>query len=452
MTRLKRAFQGGASSPRILRYALLCAGALALTACMFLDVKKQQAKIDEFCTFEGRVSAERREQKPIVVVLLRKTGADLNRRESWDIADHFVLEGPGRWAFRASADTYGLVAFQDLNADLKVQQNEPFLRLDAGKLLECKPGGAHKDIALVIPAAGRPRFGGEADITALQARPAHQQLQVSLGQLTTLGQITSLADPRFADKVTEDSLWRPLDFIMEGYAGIYFLEAYDAAKTPVLFVHGINGSPANFRTLVERLDRRRFQPWVYYYPSGVYLAGVADHLTQSMRNLQLRHGFRQFAVVAHSMGGLVSRGFILRYETPGSRAAIPLYVTIATPWGGHKAAQTGINTAPVVVRVWEDMAPESAYLRALFYSDPETRKQHRGLPRGTPHHLLFTYKQTGVSMGEAGDGTVTVSSQLDWSAQLDAARLYGFNESHMSVLESTATSALVNELLAKVGG
>jgi hypothetical protein len=55
-------------------------------------------------------------------------------------------------------------------------------------------------------------------------------------------------------------------------------------------------------------------------------------------------------------------------------------------------------------------------------------------------------------MGEAADGTVTVSSQLDWSAQLDAARLYGFNETHMGVLESAATSALLNDLLAKVGG
>ena len=53
---------------------------------------------------------------------------------------------------------------------------------------------------------------------------------------------------------------------------------------------------------------------------------------------------------------------------------------------------------------------------------------------------------------DLADGTVTVSSQLDWSAQLDAARLYGFNETHMGVLESAATSALLNDLLAKVGG
>ena len=436
----------------VLAFPLLFAAAIALSACMMLDIKEQQAKIDRFCTIEGRVSAERREQKPLVVVLLRKISADATRRESWQVADHFVLEGPGRWMFVAGAETYGLVAFQDLNADLKVQPGEPFLRLDAGKLLECKIGGALKDIALVIPAAGQSRIEGEIDISALRARTVDEQMQVSLGQLTAVGVVTSLDDPRFAPEIGEDSLWRPFDFLLEGGAGVYFFEPYDPAKTPVLFVHGIRGTPRDFRTLVQHLDRRRFQPWAYYYPSGAHLSAVADHLTQTMRTLQLQHGFRSFVVVAHSMGGLTSRGFILRYATPGSRATIPLYVTIATPWGGHKAAEVGVKTSPFgVVRVWEDMAPGSEYLRDLFYTDPATKRNHRALPGGIAYHLLFAFKQTGVSAGEATDGTVAVSSQLIWDAQIDAAKLYGFNETHMSVLESPAASALLNELLAKAG-
>jgi pimeloyl-ACP methyl ester carboxylesterase len=435
-----------------MRFLLLFAAALALSACMMLDIREQQAKLDQFCAIEGRVSAERKEQKPLVVVLLRKIGADPARRESWQVSDHFVLEEPGRWGFRASPDTYGLVAFQDLNADLKAQPGEPFLRLDTGKLLECKTGGALKDIALVIPAAGQSRVQGEIDISALQARTVDEQMHISLGQLTAMGVVTSIDDPRFASKIGEESLWHPFDFLFEGGAGVYFLEPYDAAKTPVLFVHGIAGTPTDFRYLIQHVDRNRFQPWVYYYPSGAHLAAVADHLTQTMRTLQLQHGFRSYIVVAHSMGGLVSRGFILRYATPGSRATIPLYVTIATPWDGHKAAELGVKTSPMgVVRVWEDMAPGSGYLRDLFYTDPANKRNHRALPGGVAHHLLFTFRQTGVSTGEATDGTVTVSSQLSWDAQIDAAKLYGFNETHMSVLEGQATSALLNELLAKAG-
>jgi pimeloyl-ACP methyl ester carboxylesterase len=96
-------------------------------------------------------------------------------------------------------------------------------------------------------------------------------------------------------------------------------------------VHGIGGSPANFRTLIERLDRRRFQPWVYYYPSGASLAAVAGHLTQTMRKLELQYGFGSFLVVAHSMGGLVSRGFLQRCRAGGGKVAMPLFVSIATP-------------------------------------------------------------------------------------------------------------------------
>lgn len=418
---------------------------------MFLDVRAQQKKADEFCAVEGHASVDRVEEKPVVVVLVRKIGADIDRRESWEIADHFVLDRPGRWAFRVSAGTYGLGAFQDLNADLKLQQGESHLRMDPGKLVECQSGAAHKNIALDISASGPQWLDGEVDIAALQARRAHQPARMSLGQVTKMGEIASLDDSRFAGKVGKDSLWRPVDFAVEGNAGVYFLEKFDAMKTPVLFIHGISGTPTDFRALIERLDRRRFQPWVYYYPSGARLPSVADHLTQTMRKLQFRYGFQKFVVVAHSMGGLVSRGFLLRYASLGSGAAIPLYITIATPWDGDPAARLGVQMAPVPVRVWEDMVPDSDYLRELFYAGGAAVRTHRALPEGISHHLLFTYKQAGVSLGQASDGTVAVSSQLHWHAQRDAVKLYGFNDTHMGVLQSVPASNLVNDLLAEVG-
>ena len=413
----------------------------AVSACGMLAVKEQQAKIDAACTIGGRVEVERqaegRDAVPIIVVLARLVGADPDRRESWQVADHFVLEGPSAWQFSASAGTYGLAAFQDLNRDLKAQPGEPYLRVDKDRLLTCKAGERRTGVALRIPAAGRSRVGETIDISALQVRSYNEQIDISLSQATAVGEISSLSDPRFDAAVAESGLWRPFDFLFMGHPGIYFLGAYDSTKIPVLFVHGINGTPQNFKTLIERLDRRRFQPWVYYYPSGAQLSKVADHLTQTMRKLQVQYGFTSFAVVAHSMGGLVSRGFLQRYREGGSGAAVPLFVSIATPWDGHKGAEAGVKNAPAVVRVWVDMSPGSDYLKALYARDP-----------AVPHYLLFTFRQGGVSLGEANDGAVTVASQLRAAAQQGAVRVEGFNETHMSVLESAAVSERLNALLA----
>jgi len=62
------------------------------------------------------------------------------------------------------------------------------------------------------------------------------------------------------------------------------------------------------------------------------------------------------------------------------------------------------------------------------------------------HHRVWT----GMSLGKANDGTVTVASQLRPAAQHEAARVEGFNETHMSVLESTAVSERLNELLGQL--
>jgi pimeloyl-ACP methyl ester carboxylesterase len=403
--------------------------AVGVAGCGMLAVKGQQQKLDAFCQIGGNVEGERRDAANFVVVLARKSG------DSWQVADHFVREGPGAWQFAASAGTYGVVAFQDLNRDLKLQPDEPFLR--SADLLSCTAGERRTDLALRIPAAGRSGRADTVDVAALQLRSFDQQLELSLGQVTAVGEIANLSDPRFDQAIAEDGLWRPFDFLFKGHPGIYFLGAYDSTKTPVLFVHGINGSPQNFRTLVERIDRTRFQPWVYYYPSGASLAAVADHLAQTMRKVQAQYGFKSFVVVAHSMGGLVSRGFLQRYRDGGA-AAVPLFVSIATPWDGHKGAELGVKTAPAVVRVWIDMAPGSEYLKSIYEKDI-----------GVPHYLMFSFRQGSVALGEANDGTVTVASQLRPAAQQAAARVEGFNETHMGVLESPAVAARLNELLAR---
>lgn len=417
--------------------AIVCLAALAsLPGCGMFAVNEQQQKIDANCFIGGQVTVERKAAAPVVVLLLRLAGPDPDKSGSWQLADHFVLEGPGSWQFVASTGTYALAALQDVNRDLKLQPDEPFLRPEPGSRFTCQPGEERPGLALRIPAAGRARMTEVQDIATLQARSVGEQFAISLSQLTAIGETAALSDARFDPGVAKDSLWRPFDFLMNRYPGIYFLQPYERAKVPVLFVHGMNGTPRNFTALVERLDRRRFQPWVYYYPSGASLPQVADHLTQTVRKLELQYGFRELAIVAHSMGGVVARGFLQRYRAGGGKAALPVFVTLATPWNGDKGAVLGVKTAPMVVRVWVDISPGSAYLQSLYASDP-----------GVPHYLFFAFHQDGVSVGGATDGAVTLASQLAPLAQRGAMRVEGFDETHMSILESAEVAQRVYGLL-----
>ena len=391
---------------------------------MLLDVRSQQEQLDAICILSGSV-ASRTAKQPIVVVLFRQ---DAGAPRGWSVVDHFVLAQPGRWGFGAGPGRYAVAAFEDRSRDLVYQPGESYGLLAFDRPLECVPGARLRDLALTIPEKVTEPFPQALDIPKLQARSAEGQLQATLGGMTATGELASLSDPRFAAQKAEDGLWRPFDFLVESRAGVYFLEPYDPARIPVLFVHGINGTPANFEYLIGRLDRSRYQAWVYYYPSGVHLASIADHLDQTMSKLQLRHRVQRFAVVAHSMGGLVSRGFILRHARNVPASRVPLFITISSPWGGHNAAALGVKTSPVVVRVWEDMAPGSAYQRSLF-SEP--------LPSALHHHLLFTY----------ADETVSMASQLLPPAQREAVKMYGFEETHMGVLRNPQVSDLVNQLL-----
>jgi pimeloyl-ACP methyl ester carboxylesterase len=407
------------------------------SGCMFIAAREQQQSLDATCLISGSVASARKDSAPIVVVLLQREEAPLADGRQWRLVDHFVLDTPGHWGFGTGPGRYAVLAFKDRSRDLVYNPGESYGAVGADEPLECRAGGRLSDIALAIPEKADKPLPKTVDIPKLQRRDAEGQLKVTFGQMTAAGEVVSLKDERFSRAHAEDGLWRPYDFLTAGRAGVYFLEPYDAGRVPVLFVHGINGTPIDFEYLVGRLDRTRFQPWVYYYPSGVHLGNVADHLEQTITKLRVRYRVPRFAVVAHSMGGLVSRGFIQRYARDGG-AGLPLFVSISTPWGGHKAAQTGVDTAPVVVRVWNDMAPGSEYQKSLYVTP---------LPGTMRHHLLFTFK--GSASGESGDGAVSVASQLLPQAQRDAVKLYGFDDTHTGVLRDPQVSLLVNQLLAE---
>jgi len=60
-------------------------------------------------------------------------------------------------------------------------------------------------------------------------------------------------------------------------------------------------------------------------------------------------------------------------------------------------------------------------------------------------HLLFSFIDSG-----AGDGTVSLASELRPEAQEEANRMYGYQKSHMGILNSPETAIMVNQLLESI--
>ncbi|OUS30345.1 hypothetical protein A9Q99_07375 [Gammaproteobacteria bacterium 45_16_T64] len=242
-----------------------------------------------------------------------------------------------------------------------------------------------------------------------------------------MGTVSSLEDPIFSPEQSHKGMWSPMSFIWDGGAGIHFMQPYDPAKTPVLFVHGMDGSPLNFKYLIDNLDTDKYQPWVLYYASGFRLGIQAKGLFNFMNTLNSRYGVKDLHLVAHSMGGLLVRGYLNQCSELGGCEYLRSFTSISTPWGGHKAAKIGVEYAPAVIPVWFDMEPDSEYLSDLFKPP---------LPNQLPHHLLFGIKQNRLVGFESNDGTVALSSVLAYAAQDQAVEVKGFNEGHVSILQN----------------
>ena len=104
-----------------------------------------------------------------------------------------------------------------------------------------------------------------------------------------------------------------------GRRGLYLMEPYNPAKTPVVLVHGLASSPFAWRELTNTIFGRpelrdRFQVWHYFYPTGApYLyAGrmFRETLTRALHELDPRGkdaASSDVVLIGHSMGGLLAK-------------------------------------------------------------------------------------------------------------------------------------------------
>jgi pimeloyl-ACP methyl ester carboxylesterase len=256
---------------------------------------------------------------------------------------------------------------------------------------------------------------------------------------TAPGAIARLDDELLSDDYANKGFWAPIEFFQEIGGNVYFLEKYDPTKIPILFVHGAAGSPRNWRAFLEGIDRARYQPWFFYYPSGASIDSMSYLLMWKLGNLQAKYRFKELYVTAHSMGGLVVRSFLVNYGH--FFPSITHFFSISTPWGGEELAELGVKYSPAVVPAWRDIQPGSVFIDSLF---------GKKLPPTVDHYLFFGHRGNRNILRPNNDEVVTLASQLDQRSQREAKMIYGFNEDHVSILSSQLVISQYNAILSDI--
>ncbi len=255
------------------------------------------------------------------------------------------------------------------------------------------------------------------------------------------GYVKTLDDPIFSHEVAEVGVYSTPAFLKKASQILYSNEPWDKDRIPIIFVHGVGGTPREWRFFAEGIDRKIYQPWFFYYPSGQRLEKTSEAFYRFFLCYDLDK-VKKLVITAHSMGGLVVRSAMNRYK-PHPNNDI-LYVTIATPYGGSEAAQSAVENAPVVVPCWKDVANRSRFIEDLF---------QQKLASGIEFHLFFAYRDDAIiKIGKNTDGTITLISQLDKRAQKESVQVYGYDENHVSILSSRDALAKYNEILASFAG
>ncbi len=247
-------------------------------------------------------------------------------------------------------------------------------------------------------------------------------------------------------------------------ASLAFLEPYNPDKIPVVLVHGLVSHPRMWRDVVNELIADpvigpKCQFWVYYYPTGWPIGYSAMRLREDLAAAAKAVGHhKNFVLVGHSMGGILSR---MQAVSPGDslvRAVIPpenhgrfrslppghlarrslefqanpqvgRIVFISTPHRGSTMADWSLTTwLTRFVRLPEritsatiDLLPNFAGAPHQFTSisrlSPSNPlfKTLEGLPIKAPHHSIIGDRGRGDTP-DSSDGVVAY-----WSSHLASA-------------------------------
>ena len=251
------------------------------------------------------------------------------------------------------------------------------------------------------------------------------------------------------------------------------LQQFDPAKTPVIFVHGLQETGASWAPMIDSLRddpgiREHYQFWFFSYPSGYPYPYAAALLRQDLDGIKRAFpDHKRVVLIGHSMGGMICRLMITDagdkiwrdfFATPPAktplakdtrklleeslvfdhRPDVERVIFISTPHRGSELASNWIGRiGAALVRTPRLFTSIYASTKPLLVADPAARTLKRmpnsvdtlepndrfvlavdklPITPGIPYHSI---------MGDRGHGDTPNSSDgivPYWSSHLDGAR------------------------------
>ena len=225
---------------------VILAGLSSISACAkFSNLDKDLSELrEDIVEIKGSIAAPGYEDDAVVIIYMQgKIGTVVNGYD--------ILPKPGNFDTLIYKSTTAFFAYSDLNRDLTFQASEPSGWYNDGELVDLANFG-DRPLDIEITPAAQARA---ATPDFLIDRPISN---LSIVDNINVGAVATLDDPIFSQEEAESGLWQPYAFLVKGNAGIFFLEDYDPGRIPVLFVHGINGTPRSFTPLIDSLDKSRY--------------------------------------------------------------------------------------------------------------------------------------------------------------------------------------------------
>jgi pimeloyl-ACP methyl ester carboxylesterase len=251
------------------------------------------------------------------------------------------------------------------------------------------------------------------------------------------------------------------------------LQPFDPARTPVIFVHGLQETPASWTPMFDSLRndpwiREHYQFWVYSYPSGYPYPYSAALFRQDLDGIDRAFpNHKRVVLIGHSMGGMICRLMIMDAgdkiwrdffatspaKTPLSsdtrklleeslvfnhRPDVQRVIFISTPHRGSKMASGWIGRiGAALVRTPRLFTSVYTSTKPLLVSDPAARTLKRmpnsvdtlepndrfvqgvdklPITRGIPYHSIMGDRGRG-NRPNSSDGIVPY-----WSSHVDGAQ------------------------------